>query len=149
MISEDGMRLHPQTYALTSSTYGRRRVFQRTEVADLMISTILRYRDQGRFLLHGFVVMPDHIHVALTPNESIENAAKLIKGSFSFAGRNLYKGEIWNPGYHAHRIIDADDYRNQLVYIANNPIRKHYFDYPHVHTIGRWILDPPPNGFDS
>ncbi len=139
------MRLHPQTYALTSSTFDQRRVFQRTEIAELMISTIFRYRDSGKFLIHGFVVMPDHIHVALTTQESIETAAKLIKGGFSFAVRNLYKGEVWNPGYHAHRMVDADDYRNQLGYIANNPIRKRFVDYAHVHTTGRRVLDPAPS----
>jgi putative transposase len=139
------MRLHPQTYALTSSTYERKRVFQRTDVAELMISTIFRYRDGGKFLVHGFVVMPDHIHVALTTGEPIEAAAKLIKGGFSFAVRNLYKGEIWNPGYHAHRMVDASDYANQLHYIANNPIRKRFVEYPHVHTTGIRVLDPAPS----
>jgi len=142
------MRLHPQTYALTSSTYQNLRVFQRTEVADLMIATILRYRDQGRFQLHGFVIMPDHIHIALTTGELIETSAKLIKGGFSFAARDLYRGEIWNPGYHAHRVTGADDYENQLNYIANNPTRKNYLNYPHVHTTGTWPLDPSP-AFDS
>ena len=138
------MRLHPQTYALTSSTFERKRVFQRTEIAELMIATIFRYRHGGKFQIHGFVVMPDHIHVALTTQEPIETAAKLIKGGFSFAVRNLYKGEIWNPGYHAHRMTDAVDYENQVGYIANNPSRKKFVDYPHVHTTGRWVLDPAP-----
>ena len=139
------MRLRPQSYALTTSTSERHRLFQRTEIAELMISTIFRYRDGGRFLIHGFVVMPDHIHVALTTQEPIESAAKLIKGGFSFAVRSLYKGEIWNAGYHAHRMIDASDYENQLGYIANNPIRKRLVDYPHVHTTGKWVLDPAPS----
>jgi putative transposase len=138
------MRLHPQTYALTSSTYQGKRVFQRTEVADLMVATVLRYRDVNRFLVHGFAIMPDHIHILLTTGELIEAAAKLIKGGFSFAARNLYAGEIWNPGYHAHRVIDASDYRNQLAYIANNPLRKNYLDYRHVHTTDQWLLDPAP-----
>jgi putative transposase len=139
------MRLHPQTYALTSSTYERRRVFQRLEIAELMIATIFRYRDDGKFLVHGFVVMPDHIHVALTTGEPIEAAVKLIKGGFSFAVRNLYKGEIWNAGYHAHGMVDEEDYCNQLEYIANNPARKNYSGYPHIHTIGSWRIDPAPS----
>jgi putative transposase len=110
-----------------------------------MIATIFRYRDNGKFLIHGFVIMPNHIHIALTTGEPIETAAKLIKGGLSFAVRNLYKGEIWNPGYHAHRMIDEDDYDNQLGYIANNPLRKNYVDYPHIHTTGRWVLDPAPS----
>ncbi len=104
----------------------------------------MRHRDLDRLLLHGFVVMPDHIHVLLTPTESIEKAAQLIKGGFSFAVRKEYPGEVWQDGYHAHRIIDRADFQNQLGYIANNPIRKGFVDYPHVHTTGAWRLDPPP-----
>ena len=138
------MRLKPQTYALTAIAFGRRRVFQRTENAELFIATIVRYRDQSRFALHGFVVMPDHVHVLLTPSESIEKTAQLIKGGYSFAVRKQFTGEIWQAGYHAHRVINCDDYNNQLSYIANNPVRKDYADYPHVHTGANINLDPPP-----
>ncbi len=136
------MRLHPQTYVLTAVTYNRIRLFQRTANAELLIATILRYRDQGKFLFHAFVVMPDHIHIALTPAESVEKAVQLIKGGFSFAIRSQFPGEVWLDGYHAHRMGDAEDCSNQIRYIANNPLRKNYLDYPHVHTTGTWVLDP-------
>ena len=138
------MRLKPQTYAVTIVCHQRHRIFQRIENADLMIATLFRYRDQSRFLLHGFVIMPDHVHVLLTPAESIEKTAQLIKGGFSFALRKQYAGEVWQSGYHAHRITDAQDYRNQLAYIANNPGRRHLIDYPHVHTQRVERLDPAP-----
>ncbi len=138
------MRLNPQTYALTTVTSERRRIFQRTAHAELLISTLTRYRDQNRFLLHGFVVMPDHIHVLLTPTESIEKAAQLIKGGYSFAVRKQYIGKVWQPSYHAHRVTDPEDYNNQLLYIANNPTRKNYSSYPYVHTNANVPLDSPP-----
>ena len=52
---------------------------------------------------------------------------------------------FWHSGYHEHRIRDADDYNAQLVYIANNPARKHYEDYPHVHTGYLDRIDPIPS----
>ena len=55
------MRLKPQTYALTAVTYQRRRIFQKTITAELFIATLFRYREAGKFQLHAFVVMPDHI----------------------------------------------------------------------------------------
>jgi hypothetical protein len=39
------MRQHLQTYAITAITYQRRRIFQRTAIADLFIATLFRYRD--------------------------------------------------------------------------------------------------------
>jgi putative transposase len=83
------MRLKPQTYVLTAVTHQCRRVFQQTTIAELFIATLFRYRDSGKFQLHAFVVMPDHVHVLLTPapDMAIERAAQLIKGGFSFAVR--------------------------------------------------------------
>jgi len=143
------MRLKPQTYALTALTHQRRRIFQRTTNAELFIATLFRYRDSGKFHLHAFAVMPDHAHVLLTPapDQAIERCAQLIKGGFSFSIRKEFPGEIWQTGYHAHRIVDEEDLRNQTLYIANNPVRKGYANYPHVHTAAPYLthLDPTPS----
>ncbi|HEX3967821.1 MAG TPA: transposase [Edaphobacter sp.] len=136
-------RLKPQTYAITILTHGRHRHFQRTANAELFIYTLTSYRDAGKFLLHGFVVMPDHIHTLMTPSESIAKAIQLIKGGYSHAVRQQSPGEIWHTGYHEHRIRDLQDFEAQKQYIANNPIRKGHTNYPHVHTANSVLLDPP------
>jgi putative transposase len=137
------MRLKPQTYAITILTHARQRLFQRTANAELMIATLLRYRDAEKFLLHAFVIMPDHLHVLITPSESTAKAVQLIKGGFSFAIRDQFPGEIWHTGHHEHRIRDQADFEAQKQYIAHNPVRKNYEDYPHVHTSHAAPLDPP------
>ena len=142
------MRLKPQTYALTTVTYERRRIFQRDAIAALCIETIFRYRDAGKFKLHAFVVMPNHVHAVLTPapDVALERCAQLIKGGFSFAIRKEVTGEIWQEGYHPHRVTDEDDLRNQILYIVNNPVRKGLVEYPHIHTAGAYAsrIDPLP-----
>ena len=148
MSSYPGQRVRtkPETFAITAVTHQRRPVFQRTLNAELMITTLFRYREQGRFQLHGFVIMPDHIHALITPahNQTIERGVQLIKGGFSFAVRKEFSGEIWQNGYHAHRITSVDDFHNQLHYIANNPSRKNFDNYPHVHTSHPSNLDLTP-----
>ncbi len=139
------MRLKPQTHAITILTHRRQRIFQRTANAELMIATLLRYRNANKFLLHAFVIMPDHIHILITPFGSTAKAVQLIKGGFSFAIRNQFPGEIWHTGYHEHRIRDRDDFEAQKQYIANNPTRKNYDNYPHVHTAQSAPLDEPPH----
>ena len=141
------MRLKQQTYALTAVCHERRRIFQQTTIAELFMGTLLRYRDSGRFLLHAFAIMPDHIHLLLTPTESIEKTAQLVKGGFSFAVRKLYPCEVWQAGYFAHRVTDARDYHQQVAYIANNPVRKRYEGYRFVHTTGEWRMDSTPAEF--
>jgi putative transposase len=136
-------RLKPQTYAITILTHGRHRHFQRTANAELFISILTRYRDAGKFLLHAFVVMPDHVHILITPHESTAKAVQLIKGGYSHAIRLQSPGEIWHTGYHEHRVRDLEDFHAQKQYIANNPTRKNYADYPHMHTDHPASLDAP------
>jgi len=88
--------------------------------------------------------MPDHVHVLLTPDEPIEKTAQLIKGGYSFAIRKQFAGEVWQEGYHAHRVIDAEDYCNQLAYIVNNPVKRRMEEYPHIHTLFMDRIDPAP-----
>ena len=142
------MRLKPQTYALTAVAYQRRRLFQRAEAAELLIAALFRYRDAGKFQLHAFVAMPDHVHVLLTPapDMAIERCAQLIKGGFSFAARETIPGEIWQEGYHAHRITNHEDLRNQTFYILNNPAKRRLDSHPWVSSSSAYAhrMDGPP-----
>jgi putative transposase len=65
----------------------------------MLLETLFKYRSQGKYFLHEFVVMRDHIHLLLTPagDTTLERAMQLIKGGFSFrASKELgLRGEIW------------------------------------------------------
>ena len=138
------------TYALTTATHQRRALFLRAANAELMVKMLFHYRDQGRYLLHGFAVMPEHLHVLLTPayNQTIERCAQCIKGGFSHELRTQFRSEVWQAGFHDHRIRDLSDFRNQLEYIALNPARRGLADYTFVHTRFLERLDlPPANSF--
>jgi putative transposase len=141
------IRQKQSTYAITILTFQRQRHFQRTANAELLIATLFQHRDKNRFQLHGFVVMPDHTHILITPakDQSTAKCIQFIKGGYSFAARQQTAGEIWHNGYHEHRIRDSNDFTKQLVYIGNNPARKQCEDYPHVHTKYLDGLDPIPN----
>jgi putative transposase len=130
------IRQTPHTYALTIATYERRCILQTDRNAELVIATLFRHRDAGAFQLHGFVIMPDHIHVLITPamDHATSRCVQLIKGGSSRAIGKPAIGKVWQDGYHEHRIRDADDYTNQIRYITNNPTRKNYTAHPHVHT---------------
>ena len=134
------------TYALTTTTHQRRALFVRTANAELLVSTLFHYRDQGRYLLHGFAIMPEHLHVLLTPsaNQTVERCAQCIKGGFSHSLRAQFAGEVWQAGFHEHRVRDAQDFQNQLAYVAANPERKGLADYAFVHTRYREKIDPMP-----
>jgi putative transposase len=137
------------TYAITTTTYQRRAIFARTANAELLVTTLFHYRDQGRYRLHGFAAMPEHLHVLLTPalDQTIERCAQCIKGGFSHEVRSQFGGEVWQPGFHDHRIRDGVDFENQLAYIAANPAKRGLQEYAFVHTRFMDRLDPMPAAF--
>ena len=116
----------PNTYAVATATYQRRAILVRSANAELLLDILFRYRDQGRYLLHGFAIMPEHIHFLITPasGQTVERCVQCVKGGYSYAVRKQFAGEVWQEGYHAHRVLDAEDYWNQLAYIANNPVKR-------------------------
>jgi putative transposase len=86
---------------------------------------LYHYRREGRFWLHAFVVMPDHVHLLVTPalDVALERAMQLIKGGYSHTvGKEISRREIWQKGFTDHRIRDADDFAGHRVYIHQNPV---------------------------
>jgi putative transposase len=75
-----------RTFFITTVTAQRQPIFRRESTANLLIETLTHYRDEKKYLLHEFVIMPDHIHLLITPAEdiSLERAIQFIKGGFSF-----------------------------------------------------------------
>ena len=95
-------------------------------MAGLFVDVLLQYRQQRRYLLHEFVVMPDHFHLLSTPNESLERSLRLIKGGFSYRARKElgFLGAIWQPSYHDRRVRNIEEYRGFREYIHMNPVRR-------------------------
>ncbi|HZZ40469.1 MAG TPA: transposase [Acidobacteriaceae bacterium] len=120
-----GVRSALPTWFVTIVTADRRHLLQSNRNASLLRQTLFHYRDEGRFRLHPYVIMPDHLHLLLTPsaNQSLERCVQCIKGGFSHTMRAQtgYPGSIWQRGFHDHRIRDAVDYRHHCDYIAQNP----------------------------
>src|ERR1700757_2011534 len=74
-----------RTYFVSSVTWERRELFRVPRTAEILVQRILACREKGAYLLHEFVVMPNHFHLLITPGEtaSLEKAVQLIKGGSS------------------------------------------------------------------
>ena len=140
-----------QTYMVTSETWGRRTLFRSERWATLFIDNLYRYRGSA-YLLHEFVIMPDHFHVLMTPRGSLERAVQYIKGGFSFRAKKELGSsmEVWQKGFSDHRIRDAADYAHHIHYIQWNPVRKGICaspaEYLYSSAHAGFELDPPPQG---
>jgi putative transposase len=140
-----------QTYFVTSQTWQRRSLFQAEPWARLFFKTLLSYRGKS-YLLHEFVLMPDHFHLLLTPQISLERALQFIKGGFSYRAKKELQAnlEIWQRGFSDHRIRDAEDCEKHVQYIHLNPVKRHLCEgpsvYPYSSAFPGWRLDPIPQG---
>jgi putative transposase len=118
----------PGTYFVTFSTFQRRRLFVAENYAKLFLKTLYSHNRDGAFLLHAFVVMPEHVHLLITPasDKSLERVLQLIKGGYSheFGLRFGQKKEVWQRGFTDHRIRDAADFALHRGYIHNNPVKR-------------------------
>jgi putative transposase len=110
------------TFFITTICYNRRRIFQVPRNAELFLETLQHYRAEKHYLLHALVVMPDHVHLILTPQDkTLSHAMNLIKGGFS--RRLASKFPIWQRGFADHHIRDAEDFNTRRNYIHQNPVR--------------------------
>ena len=140
------------TYFVTTKCWQGVPIFQVGEVAEILIRKMLEYRDKGSYLLHEFVVMPNHLHLLITPgaSTSLEKAMQLIKGGGSHEIHRLRssKGEIWQAGFHESRVRDAADYRNKRDYVYFNPVAAKLVEWPQAWSFGsaggRYRVDPVP-----
>jgi putative transposase len=67
---------------VSSATDGRRALLQSDRMAQLLVDVLVENRRKGRFLLHEFVIMPNHFHLLLTPAAEI----LLRKGTLIYQG---------------------------------------------------------------
>ena len=81
----------------------------------MLLSDVLRANvAAGKFQLHDFVIMPDHLHLLMTlPGDvTIEKAMQLIKGGFSYRLKREFgfQGEVWQRGFSEVRIDDGQSF---------------------------------------
>ena len=118
----------PFTYFITASTYMKKFLLQSDRSASLLVEVLYHYRSQGKYLLHEFVVMPNHFHLLITPcaGTALERALQLIKGGFSFRRDKELgeRGEIWETSFYDHRTRGAAEYARLRDYIHQNPVKR-------------------------
>jgi putative transposase len=137
-----------RTYFLTLVTAQRRRIFQVTSIADLMLDHLQNQRGKGRFELYAFVIMPDHLHMLLTPacDVSLEKAVQLIKGGFSFLLKS--KLDVWERGYNEVQVKSPEQFETFHTYIEGNPVRARLVpaagEYQHSSAASRQSVDECP-----
>jgi putative transposase len=116
-----------RVFFVTTTTSMARRLLQSERNALLLIDVLRSNVAAGKFQMHDFVIMPNHMHLLMTlPNDvSVEKAMQLVKGGFSYRlKRELgFQGEVWQRGFSEVRIIDGQSFLQHRSYIVQNPVK--------------------------
>jgi len=134
------------SYFLTLVTY--RRKPNLTTHIDLLRKAFRASKRRYRYTIEAIIVLPDHLHMIITPEYAIEypNIVRYIKRYFvhglpdkvrqdaklhltSSQYRRKHSG-IWQSRYYEYTIRNEKDMQEKMQYIRNNPIKHgHVNDY--------------------
>lgn len=149
-------RTHPDSsYFITTKCAENRSIFQVPENVKILIDILWKYRNQHIYDLHEFVVMPNHLHVLLTPSQttSLEKCIQFIKGASSHEihKQRSHKLEIWQKSFHDWTIRDESDWFEKAQYIRMNPVQAKLVDNPEAWPFSsankEFSMDPVPDKY--
>jgi putative transposase len=132
-----------QSHSLTFSTYQRRAVLTLPGVADVFLDCLNKARHETQFLLHAYVVMPDHCHVVLRPTQETYSMSAILTAIKTPSAKAIFElhpelrdqmqvyrpsrgfeARFWQQGGGFDRnISDIDARRAMMDYIHRNPVR--------------------------
>jgi len=141
------------TYFFTVNTLRRRGCTLVTQHIDSLRASVRDARRAHPFVIHGWVVLPDHLHcvIELSPGDAeFATRWRLIKGGFCRrlpaterrSAVRVARGErgIWQRRYWEHLIRDERDFAAHMDYLHFNPVK-------HGH-VGR-VIDWPYSTFHA
>jgi len=102
--------------------------FLNAALADEVISSLHHLRRGKGIPLYCYCLMPDHLHMVVSPSESTGSVSKVVQGFKSFTTRRAWghgiKGKLWQKSFYDHIVRKEEDLRSICEYILANPVRR-------------------------
>ena len=136
---DEWLRIHPEPWdAATASEYYETFpakldemldagygscILGREDCRNIVTENLLHFNGE-RYVLHSFVVMPNHVHVLLEI-ERREDLAKTVQGWKSYTSKRINEvvgseGQVWQREYYDRLIRNAEHYERTVEYIRKN-----------------------------
>lgn len=135
--------LQEQCYFLTINVFNKLWVFGRLEntiyvpaiqLCDVIIKDLNFYRQKFNFKLHGYVIMPNHLHLILNVGNkgNISDIMRDLKSHASYEINKLLnkKSGFWQENFYEHAIRNEQDFTEKMNYIHNNPVKANFVKDP-------------------
>jgi REP element-mobilizing transposase RayT len=99
---------------------------RRPEIAELVVAA-LHHGDRilHRYQLHAFVVMPNHVHLLITPNVVATRWLSPLKGFTAYQANGLLsrRGQsFWQEESYDHLVRNEAEFDRIQYYIEENPV---------------------------
>ena len=121
-------------YFVTSKTHRNRKFFMDEKNAQTLLNCINNFRKEGRYLLLAFVIMPDHLHIILSPDgeEEISKIMHSIKRGCARLINQMWssKEPVWQRSFYERIIRDEKEFWEKVNYIYNNPVKSGLVESP-------------------
>lgn len=122
-------------YFITIVVEDRRALFYNKDFAKETIECLLHLREEMKFNLYGYCLMPNHLHALIGIGECEKDLGKIC-GAFKSLTTRIYwkygKGTLWQRGFYDHIIRNETDFFECLKYTKENPSEKNLENWEFV-----------------
>lgn len=108
-----------------------------------IVANAFLHFDRQRYLLHSYVIMPNHVHLLLSLAEA-ESLDRVVGSWKRFAATAIHRhigasGALWQKDYFDRIIRDWDHFANVARYIRRNPLKAQLGDGESLLEEAPWI----------
>jgi putative transposase len=137
----------PFAYFVTICAKDKREIFRNDTLNIEIINCLKEERDKTGVKIFAYCLMPDHLHLLISPLDSMMNVSNFI-GSFKSKTTKIgWKFEIgdkmWQGRFYDHIVRRSESLKKICEYMLNNPVRKKLVENWEDYKFGG-LLDPVP-----
>jgi putative transposase len=117
-------------------------------IAELVVASLHYGAKIEHYDLHSWVIMPNHVHLLLTPLVSVSKLLGSLKAATARRANVLLQrtGQpFWQDESYDHLVRNGDEFQRIQRYIENNPVRAGLSGMPreYLWSSARWRETPP------
>ena len=124
-----------QSHFVTFSCYRRQPFLRDARLCHTFVQSLEHTRRKYKFLVYGYVVMPEHVHLLVSEPEVgvLATAVQALKISVARQATKFGAGDdgtLWQTRYHEHNVRTYESFVEKLRYIHRNPVKRGLVERP-------------------
>lgn len=143
---------------ITFSCYQRLPLLKTVRARDVFVRELARVRDELRFRLIGYVVMPEHVHLLIseppngTPSTVLQKLKRRVACRLRKARRRTYTGQMplpfekcgepprafWQARFYDFNVYSQRKKIEKLKYMHANPVKRGLVSHPKNWVWSSW-----------